>query len=111
MRIAWSLAMKQQTARMPCPEEWTEAGGTTTSWQAKTGRMLSTVLAQVLDRTYGKDYIAKIHDDENGYANTSEMRDVATGDERDGNNVMRKHLEVILAAGLDVEHDKLVDPA
>jgi hypothetical protein len=39
------------------------------------------------------------------------MADVATDDERNGNDVMREHLGIVLATRLDVDHDELMHPA
>lgn len=60
--------------------------------------------------SYREEDVNDIHQHENEVADTGEAVSVGGENERDGDNVMREHLPVVLAAFLNVDNQDLLHP-
>ena len=61
-------------------------------------------------RTHGQPDVTEIHQDQDDRAHPRIIRPITPHDERDRHEMMRQHLIVILAPGLEVEDEELVEP-
>lgn len=61
-------------------------------------------------KTYRKEDIAHVEQDEDGVADQVEVVPVRCDNQNNGNEVMAQHLPVVLAALLDVDHEHLLEP-
>ena len=61
-------------------------------------------------KTYGKNHVTEIHQDEDQRPNASEMIKVTGTDEDDGDEMMGHHLPVIFSVGFGVENEDLMEP-
>lgn len=68
------------------------------------------IVLEVVQSTCRQEDVTQIHEHENCAPNASKVADIARNDENDRDDVVSKHLEIVLPASLDVDKDDLVYP-